>query len=68
MNGSIGINLRMQRFQKNMTQNEVAEATGINIRKLSYYECNKTNPSLEDLEKLAKFYGVPIEKIKDVTY
>lgn len=68
MYGSIGINLRMQRFQKNMTQNEVAEATGINTRKLSFYECNITKPSLEDLEKLAKFYGVPIEKIKDVTY
>lgn len=68
MYGSIGINLRMLRFQKNMTQNEVAGATGINIRKLSNYECNKTKPSLEDLEKLAKFYGVTGEKIKDVTY
>ncbi|MBY0157670.1 helix-turn-helix domain-containing protein [Cytobacillus firmus] len=26
------------------------------------------NPSLEDLEKLARYYGVPGEKIKDVIY
>ncbi len=68
MYGSIGINLRMLRFEKNKTQKEVAEATGIYSRKLSYYECNKINPSLEDLEKLARYYGVPVEKIKDVIY
>lgn len=54
----------MLRFTKNLTQEHVANAIGINNATLGRYERDKIEkPKLITLQKLAYFYGVPLEEI-----
>ncbi|MEK5066818.1 helix-turn-helix domain-containing protein [Cytobacillus sp. FSL R5-0596] len=62
MYGSLGANLRIQRFKKNLTQEEVAKAIGTSHSMIGRYERNKTRPRKDKLQKLADFYGVDIEE------
>ncbi|WP_453992087.1 helix-turn-helix domain-containing protein [Bacillus nitroreducens] len=64
MKPSIGYNLRLLRFQKNVTQSKVAEVIGISKNTLSRYENNERIPNEELLNKFADFYEVPVTKIK----
>ncbi|WP_262176262.1 helix-turn-helix domain-containing protein [Cytobacillus firmus] len=63
MYGSLGANLRVQRFKKNLTQEEVAKAIGTSHSMIGRYERNKTRPRRGTLQKLADFYGVSMEEI-----
>lgn len=50
--------LRMERARKNVTQAEVATATGTTSVAICNYECGKRVPTLKKLEALAEYYGV----------
>lgn len=50
--------LRMERARKNVTQAEVAEATGTTSVAICNYESGKRVPTLKKLEALADYYGV----------
>mgnify|MGYP005828186581 CR=1 FL=1 len=63
MINSIGYNLRMLRFKHNLTQKQVAEATGISINSISVYENDKRFPKKEEIQKLADFYKADIDEI-----
>lgn len=52
--------LRGIRKSKRLTLLNVSEATGVSVSFLSDLERGKTRPSLNTLEKLAAFYGVPV--------
>ena len=45
------------------SQAEVAKDLAITQRKLSYIETGKTEPSLEDLVRICKYYGVSSDYI-----
>ena len=45
------------------SQSDVAKDLKITQRKLSYIETGKTEPSLEDLVRLCKYYGVSADYI-----
>ncbi|MBG9550021.1 hypothetical protein ABE25_18215 [Cytobacillus firmus] len=64
MYGSIGMNLKVLRLRNRYKQDEVVNKTGINRTLISKYERNELLPTEENLEKLAKFYGV---SVKDIT-
>lgn len=49
------------------SQAEVAKDLKITQRKLSYIETGKTEPSLEDLVRLCKYYGVSADYILGLT-
>lgn len=49
------------------SQSEVAKDLKITQRKLSYIETGKTEPSLEDLVRLCKYYGVSADYILGLT-
>ncbi|MDX5474500.1 MAG: helix-turn-helix transcriptional regulator [Bacillaceae bacterium] len=53
----------MLRFKFNLTQPQVAEAIGINVRALSEFERDIRFPKKDQLEKLAEFYQVEVEDI-----
>ncbi len=58
----IATNLRRLRLEKGLTQDRLAEALGLPQSLISGYE-NKVKPSLENLTKLASFYGVSVDSI-----
>lgn len=68
MKNSLGANLRIQRFKKNLTQEEVAKAIGTSHSMVGKYERNKTRPRIGTLQKLADFYCVSINDLDNYLY
>ena len=58
-----GRRLRMLRRQKDMTQEQLAEAATISVDMLSNIERGVNAPSFETLEKLAKVLVVPVAEL-----
>lgn len=54
-------NLRLIRTQKNLSQQTVADALGINRVTYTNYENGKREPDMETLKKLAQYFGVSID-------
>lgn len=57
---AIGKEVRTFRKQKNMTVNELADATGLSIGMLSKIENGNTSPSLTTLKTLSNALSVPL--------
>lgn len=45
----------------NKTNYQVAKETGISQTAFSNWKTGRTEPSIESLQKLSKYFGVPIE-------
>ncbi|RAL21406.1 helix-turn-helix domain-containing protein [Thermoflavimicrobium daqui] len=56
----IGANIREIRKQKKLTITQIADGTGLSKGFLSNVENNKTSPSVETLNSIAKFLNVPL--------
>ena len=58
--------LKALRKAKGWTQEQAAEAIGIDYKLYQFYEIGvKDNPSLSTLEKLAKGYGLEVHQLLD---
>jgi transcriptional regulator with XRE-family HTH domain len=55
--------LRKLRKDRELTQRPVEQACGIKANVLTQYECGRINMPLPTLEKLAKFYEVPVSTL-----
>lgn len=60
---NIGEALKHQREIRELSQSEVAKATGISQPKLSYYENGKHLPLIDDCIRLADFYDIPLDEL-----
>jgi transcriptional regulator with XRE-family HTH domain len=58
-----GRRLRQLRRQKDLTQEQLAEAVGVSVEFISNMERGVNAPSFETLEKLAEALGVPVEEL-----
>lgn len=58
-----GKRLRFIRRQKDLTQEQLAEAVGISVEFLSNLERGINAPSFETLEKLAAVLAVPVQEL-----
>jgi len=56
----IGLEIRKRRKYLSITQEDLAEITGISRRSLQYIESGKMNSSVEQLEKILKALGLEI--------
>ena len=56
---SLGEKLRKLRESYNLSQKQVAEALNIDRSTYTYYEKDKTRPSLETLVKISRIFNVP---------
>lgn len=54
------VNLRIER---GLSQTEAARGMGIPQNTLSMYEVGTRKPRIDNAQKIADFYGVPIEQI-----
>lgn len=56
----IGIDIKKRRNFLRITQQDLAEITGISRRSLQYIEKGQMNPSIEQLEKILDAIGLEI--------
>ena len=72
MNMSFGEKVRMLRENKELTQTEFGKLTGMTQRKISYIECGKYEPSIEDIVSICTVSGVSADWLlglkKGLTY
>ena len=55
--------LRELRAQREMTQQELADAIGVTRQTVIAIELDKYSPSLETAFKIAMVFGVPLERV-----
>lgn len=55
---SLGEKIRLLREERELSQAELGNAVGMTQRKVSYLECGKYEPGLEDLRQLCSFFQV----------
>ena len=63
LKNKVGLKVRRYRKEKDLTQEKLAEKTGISVDFLSLIERGKNAPSFETLEKIAKALGVPVKEL-----
>jgi transcriptional regulator with XRE-family HTH domain len=56
--GDLGRNLRRARLDRNMTQEEVAERSGVHATEVSRIESGKRDPQVSTVERLAGAVGL----------
>lgn len=59
MCGDLGRNLRRARQRLELTQEEVAERSGVHATEVSRIEAGKRDPRVSTVARLAKAVGVP---------
>ena len=58
MKVSVGAIIRELREELNINQTELGRAVNMTQRKISYIECGKYEPSIEDIKALCNFFNV----------
>ncbi len=56
-------NLFLLRREHSMSMEDVASALDVPEELVCEWECAKTSPSLDQMNRLAKLYGIPLEEI-----
>lgn len=65
---SFGETIRNLREEAGLTQTELGKATGMTQRRISYIECDKYEPSMEDLRVLCNFFKVSADYLLDISF
>lgn len=58
MNQSFGEKIKNLREDRDLTQYQLGCAVNMTQRKVSYIECGKCEPSIEDIVALCKFFNI----------
>ena len=66
MNNKFAENLKKLRKEAGLTQSRLADKTGLNQRKISYFEKGDIEPDLNTLIQLAKFFNVTTDYLLGV--
>lgn len=68
MNLTFGEKIRNLREDADLNQTQLGKAIGITQRKISYIECGKYEPSLEDVIALCNFFKVSADYLLGIPY
>ena len=60
---NIGEALKTQRLSRNLTQSELAKATGLKQQMISWWEAGQGLPNIEFCVRLADFYGISLDEL-----
>lgn len=60
---SIADNIKRHRYKSNLTQKQLADATGINQKYISYLENNNSIPGLDILSRIADALSISLDKL-----
>lgn len=55
--------LKYQREIRNLSQNELAQATGLKQQMISYWEANKGLPNIDFCVRLAEYYDIGLDEL-----
>ena len=55
---TFGEKIKMLREDLNITQSELGKAVNMTQRKISYIECGKYEPSIDDIKQLCHFFKI----------
>ncbi len=55
---TLGEKIKAFREDLDLNQTELGKAVNMSQRKISYIECGKYEPSIEDIKSLCNFFGV----------
>lgn len=58
MKGNFGDKVRGLREDQNLSQTQLGQVLNMTQRKVSYIECGKYEPSIEDIVAIATFFDV----------
>lgn len=61
MNNSVGQKLRILRKERKLTQQQLADKLGMKRATVSNYEIERRSPSLNELRRIAEFFGVGLD-------
>ena len=64
---SFGEKVRNLREDKDLNQTQLGKAVGMTQRKLSYIECGKCEPSIDDIVALCRFFKVSADYLLGIT-
>lgn len=59
----LGEKIKLYRESKNMTQSDIADILEVSKATISKYESGILEPSIESVKKLARFFGISIDKL-----
>lgn len=62
----LGDNIKYFRKINNLSQKDFAEKMETAQQRVSEWECNKNEPSLYNVKKMLKIFGVSFEELTDV--
>lgn len=51
------------RNERNLSQRDLAKATGISQQAISFWEQDKRTPNMDDCIKLADFYNISLDEL-----
>lgn len=63
---SFGEKIRNLREDADLNQSQLGQATNMTQRKISYIECGKYEPSIEDIIALCHFFKVSADYLLDI--
>ena len=66
MNRTIGDKIRILREEANLNQTQLGKELNITQRKLSYIECNKYEPSVEDIRAICNYFKISADYLLDI--
>ena len=55
--------LKHQRELRNLSQSELAQATGLKQQMISYWEANKGLPNIDFCVRLADYYDISLDEL-----
>ena len=61
----IADNIKTLRIENKLTQKELAEKLNVSLKTISHWESGYTEPSIDFIKKLKKFFNVSYEEILD---
>ncbi|MBR4950566.1 MAG: helix-turn-helix transcriptional regulator [Clostridia bacterium] len=64
---SFGEKIRNLREDANLNQTQLGNILGMTQRKVSYIECGKNEPSLQDIVAFCRYFGVSADYLLGLT-
>lgn len=58
-----GESLKYQRELRNLSQSELARATGLKQQMISHWEANKGLPNIDFCVRLAEYYNITVDEL-----
>ena len=63
---SFGEKIRNLREDRDLNQTQLGEAVNMTQRKISYIECGKCEPAIDDIKAFCKYFQVSADYLLDI--